>query len=256
MVDRGIPHHSNRADGHGARTNESLMNNCLFFTGTTTLCKDLCSSQWGCYMNIPLQDGRRETFSLNVAGAMCGADAARLAGYCPEHPRNARVMAWYLLKRPDVQDRIAQIREAASDKAIMDLTQCKIVLSQIARARMCDYRDERGKFIPLDKDVPNPSAIASVEYAYDPVKREPYPTRIILRDPIGAIVELCKIDGLYLKRKVEVQMSPVTHVSVVQSARAKISARISAINGVNNDRGNMDRELEDRCSEEQDDGGA
>jgi len=172
-------------------------------------------------MNIPLQDGRRETYCLNVAGAMSGADAARLAGYCREHPKNARVMAWYLLKRSDVRDRIAQLREAASDDAIMTLVQRKVVLSEIARACMSDYRDENGKFKPLDKDVPNPSAIASVEYAYNPVKREPYPVRISLRDPVNAIAELCKLDGTYKQPGKVVAVESIVSVSV-ESARSKI----------------------------------
>ena len=181
-------------------------------------------------MNIPLSDGRRETYCLNVAGgAMTGTDAARLAGYCPQNPKNARVMSWYLLKRPDVQDRIAQLREAASDKAIMTLVQRKIILSEIARACMSDYRDEHGVIRPLDKNVPNPSAIASVKYAYDSVKREPYPVRISLRDPVNAIAELCRLDGSYKKPSASVTVAPIASVVVVEDARTKLATILNKL---------------------------
>ena len=191
-------------------------------------------------MNIPLSDGRRETYCLNVAGgSMTGTDAARLAGYCPKNPKNARVMSWYLLKRPDVQDRIAQLREAASDDAIMTLVQQKIVLSEIGRARLSDYQDEHGVIRPLEGDVPNPAAIESVEYRWNPIKKEAYPWRIKLRDPVAAIAELCKLDNSYRNKKLEVSVAPTTSVVVVEDARTKLaailnklSARIAEAKGV------------------------
>ena len=202
-------------------------------------------------MNIPLLDGRRETYCLNVAGGQSGADAARLAGYCREHPKNARVMSWYLLKRADVRDRIAQLRQAASDKAILDLTQIRIILSQISRARLRDYYKD-GVLRPLDDDTPNPSAVAEVTYKYDPIHRRPVPVSLRLRDPIQAIVELCRLDGLFKGKPMSVQIAPITSVSVLQSARTKIEARIEhqVDNTIKSD--DMDSVLADRCSEEQD----
>lgn len=201
-------------------------------------------------------NGREETFCLNVAGgSMSDSDAARLAGYCPDNPQNAHTMVFYLYKRQRVHDRIAELRKAASDKAILTLVQQKIILSEIAQARMIDFRDEHGVIRPLDKDMPNPSAISSVEYAYDPIKREPYPVRISLRDPVKAIVELCKLEGLYPGRKaVSVTVAPVTSVSMDQ-ARAKLSARLEVMGkrpgsgAVESD--DIDSLVGDGCSEEQ-----
>ena len=176
-------------------------------------------------MNRPLSDGRRETYCLNVVGgAMTGTDAARLAGYCPKNPKNARVMSWYLLKRPDVQDRIAQLREAASDEAIMTLIQRKIVLSQIADSRLADYYDKDGHLNPLAEGVPNPHAVASVGFAYDPIHKKPVPVRLRLHDKINAIVELCRLDGSYKKPSASVTVAPITSVVVVEDARTKLAA--------------------------------
>ncbi len=174
-------------------------------------------------MNIPLLNGRRETYSLNVAGGHSGADSARLAGYCPLHPKNARVMAWYLLRRSDVRDRIAQLRQAASDKAILNLTQIRIILSQISRAHLRDYYKD-GVLRPLDDDTPNPSAVAEVTYKYDPIHRKPAPVSLRLRDPIQAISELCRLDGAYKQKPMSVTVAPVTSVTVVENARTKLAA--------------------------------
>lgn len=208
------------------------MGYCLLFTQSKSLLYDLYSDQWRRYMNIPLLDGRRETYCLNVAGgAMTGTDAARLAGYCTKNPKNARVMSWYLLKRPDVQDRIAQLREAASDEAIMTLVQQKIVLSEIARARLSDYQDEHGIIRPLEGDVPNPAAIESVEYRWNPIKKEAYPWRIKLRDPVAAIAELCKLDNSYRNKKpsASVSVAPITSAAMVEDARTKLAAILNKL---------------------------
>jgi len=176
-------------------------------------------------MNVALARKRHESFCLHYMSTLNGSQSALAAGYSARNPKNAHIIAWTLLKREDVQARIAQLREAASDDAIMTLIQRKVVLSEIARARMSDYRDEHGRLIPLDKDVPNRAAIASVEYAYDPVKCKPYPVRINLRDPVDAIVELSKLDGTYKQKPMSVAAERITGVSVVQTARAKISTK-------------------------------
>jgi len=171
---------------------------------------------------------KHEAFVLALLSGMTAADAARKAGYGRKNI-NVRIVAWELLQREDIQKRLTELSEATSDEAIMTLVQRKIVLSEIARARMSDYRDEHGVIRPLDKDVPNPSAIASVEYAYDPVKREPYPVRISLRDPVNAIVELCRLDGSYKKPSASVTVAPITNVVVAEDARTKLAAILNKL---------------------------
>lgn len=251
MANRRGRRYSVLTDGRVPVPDGSLMGYCLLFTPPRSLLYDLYSDQRGCYMNIPLLDGRRETYCLNVVGGQSGADAARLAGYCSENPQNARVMSWYLLKRPDVQDRIAQLRKEASDKAILNLTQIRIILSQISRARLRDYYKD-GVLRPLDDDTPNPSAVAEVTYKYDPIHRRLAPVSLRLRDPIQAISELCRLDGAYKQKPMVVQLAPITSVSVLQSARTKIEARIERQESGVIESGDIGSLGEDGCSEEQD----
>ena len=139
---------------------------------------------------------KHEAFVLALLSGMTAADAARKAGYGRKNI-NVRIIAWELLQREDIQKRLTELSEAATDEAILTMTQLKIVLSEIGRARLSDYQDEHGVIRPLDGDVPNPAAIESVEYRWNPIKKEAYPWRIKLRDPVDATVELCRLDGSY-----------------------------------------------------------
>jgi len=175
-------------------------------------------------MNVALARKRHESFCLHYMSTMNGSQAALAAGYSARNPKNAHITAWTLLKREDVQARLEELRKATADEAIMSVIEIKQVLSQIGRARLKDYQDSNGRFRPLDDNAPNPSAIAEVAYGWDPVKREAYPIRIRLRDPIDAIVELCKLDGTYKKKPMNVTVAPITSVAVVENARTKLAA--------------------------------
>ena len=166
---------------------------------------------------------KHEAFVLALLSGMTAADAARKAGYGRKNI-NIRIVAWELLQRSDIQRRLREVAEATTDEAVMTLVQRKIVLSEIGRARLIDYQDEHGVIRPLEADVPNPAAIESVEYRWDPIKKEAYPWRIKLRDPVDAIVELCKLDNSHRNKKLEVSVAPITSVAVVENARTKLAA--------------------------------
>jgi len=170
---------------------------------------------------------KHEAFVLALLSGMTAADAARKAGY-GRKDANARIVAWELLQREDIQRRLVELSEAATDEAVLSILARRQILSEIARARMCDYQDEHGVIRPLDGDAPNPVAIESVEYRWDPIKKESYPWRIKLRDPVDAIVELCKLDGSYKDKKVEASLPAITTVTVDQ-ARTKVSAKVEAV---------------------------
>ena len=175
-------------------------------------------------MNVALARKRHESFCLHYMSTMNGSQSALAAGYSARNPKNAHIIAWTLLRRKDVQARLKELAEATTDEAIMTLVQQKIVLSEIGRARLSDYQDEHGVIRPLEGNVPNPAAIESVEYRWNPIKKEAYPWRIKLRDPVDAIAELCKLDNSYRNKKLEVSVAPKTSVVVVEDARTKLAA--------------------------------
>ena len=111
----------------------------------------------------------------------------------------------------------------------MSVIRCKQVLSEIGRARLSDYQDEHGVIRPLEGDVPNPATIESVEYRWNPIKKEVYPWRIKLRNPVAAIAELCKLDNSYRNKKLEVSVAPITSVVVVEDVRTKLAAIVNKL---------------------------
>ena len=182
-------------------------------------------------MNVALARKRHESFCLHYMSTMNGSQAALAAGYSARNPKNAHIIAWTLLKREDVQARLKELRKATADEAIMTLVQQKIVLSEIGRARLIDYQDEHGAIRPLEGDVPNPAAIESVEYRWNPIKKEAYPWRIKLRDPVDAIAELCRLDGAYKKPSASVAVASINRVVVVEDARTKLAAMLNKLSG-------------------------
>jgi len=182
-------------------------------------------------MDVALARKRHESFCLHYMSTMNGSQSALAAGYSARNPKNAHIIAWTLLKREDVQARLKELAEATTDEAVMTLVQRKIVLSEIGRARLIDYQDEHGVIRPLEGDVPNPAAIESVEYRWNPIKKEVYPWRIKLRDPVDAIVELCKLDNSYRNKKLEVSVAPKTSIVLVEDARTKLAAILNKLSG-------------------------
>jgi len=253
MAGRDANYYGNYVGGSDIMLGEHPIRYNYLFLQTKPFLYDLYNDRWEAYMENSSLNGREETFCLNVAGgAMSDSAAARLAGYCRDNPQNAHTMVFYLYKRKRVRDRIAWLRAQATDKAIMDLTQVKIVLSQIARACLKDYRDSSGKFRPLDDDTPNPSAVVEVIYKFDPIKRLPYVASLHLHDPLPAIAELCRLEGAYKKPGSSVAVAPIVSVPVDQ-VRAKLLAKIETAVGHQTDNtiesGDMNSELEDGCSE-------
>ncbi|MFC1939983.1 terminase small subunit [Chloroflexota bacterium] len=134
---------------------------------------------------------KHEAFVLALLTGMTAADAARKAGYGRKNI-NVRIIAWELLQREDIQARLKELSEAATDEAIMTLRELKIRLSEIARASY-DSPDRNG-------------------------------------DPIAAMDMLCRLEGAYKTKPREVNVAPIARVIVDQARiRAKLLAKIEAV---------------------------
>jgi len=134
---------------------------------------------------------KHEAFVLALLSGMTAADAARKAGYGRKNI-NVRIIAWELLQREDIQVRLKELSEAATDEAIMTLRELKIRLSDIARA------------------------------SYDSPDRD--------GDPIKAMDMLCRLEGAYKTKPREVNVAPIASVAMDQArVRSKLLAKIEAV---------------------------
>ncbi len=138
----------------------------------------------------PLADPRQERFCLYVATDKPLGVAAELAGY---KKSSAGCSATALRKLPAIQRRIAELQKGIQSSLIMDATQRRVKLSQIARAELTQFLDEDGQPV-LRRNTPNAGAVS--EYGVKDTKYGVVRT-IRLINPIEAISELNKMDHVY-----------------------------------------------------------
>lgn len=89
---------------------------------------------------------RHEAFCLGLLRGLSAADAARGAGYGRKDV-NVRTIAWELLQRSDIRERLAELMTQATNSAVMGVIERKVRLSEWARAKYDD--PERGA-CPID----------------------------------------------------------------------------------------------------------
>jgi phage terminase small subunit len=147
---------------------------------------------------------KQERFALNYVKSpdMNATEAAIQAGYSP---KTAYAIAAENLRKPQILERITQLRKAAEDKTIASVVERKQVLTEIVRGRISQFVD--GNRINATVSDINTAAIAEVTTAEIRVGRgEDAPvidvTKLKLRDPIAAISELNKMEGVYDTRTI------------------------------------------------------
>ena len=153
-------------------------------------------------IGLPLANVRWENFAQALAKGETKSEAYRIAGF--RRLNNAGTQAARLFQNVLVQERVQHIRDAISDEKIMTMKEIQVRLSEIGRATLKDYRNEKGVLDPFADGMENQAALAQVEQEYDDEGLEPYPTKIKLRDPIPAMDMLIKLKGGYPPSRVEV----------------------------------------------------
>ena len=148
---------------------------------------------------------RQEGFCLNFFQLGNATQAAISAGYSV---KTAAEIASENLTKPMIQQRIQELREAAASSRIMSVIERKERLSEIAKARLSDYMTcgPDGSWVNIGLETVNGAALQEIvtKTEYDDAGAHPtIITRIKLRDPVGAIAELNKMDGAYAPEKQE-----------------------------------------------------
>ena len=141
-----------------------------------------------------LKSQRYETFAVHYFQTGDREASMIAAGYSPLY---AKENAPKVLNNTKVQKRLAELRKAAEDKAIMSVVERKKRLSEIGRAELTEFLDPDGK----PEITKGKSKGALNEYThvtrYDK-QGNPIVTKAVkLLNPISAIQELNKMDGVY-----------------------------------------------------------
>lgn len=147
---------------------------------------------------------KQERFALNLFQGMSQREAYLKAGYSSKQSlvtidRNA----CGLLKNNKVLTRLEELREKAQNSKIASVIERKEILSEIARASMTNFVEvgQDGAWFNIDNTNLNNHAIQSVQsktvVGKDGADDAVF-IRVNLHNPIDAIKELNKMDGVYL----------------------------------------------------------
>jgi phage terminase small subunit len=142
---------------------------------------------------------KQDRFARNLFLGMSEREAYVQAGYSSKQlPATLDRNACELAKSSKVVARREELVKQAVDASVMTVLERKRRLSELGKASLVDFMGEDGEPV-LSRDVPNNSAAS--EYSVrtrstkdgDTIKER----TLKLRDPIAAIAELNKMDGLY-----------------------------------------------------------
>jgi len=142
---------------------------------------------------------KQETFCIKYFELGNATEAALVAGYSR---KVARSIGSENLTKPDIQSRIQELRERVEDASITSVLERKQILAEIARGRLADFVEvgADGAWFNIEPEAMNSRALASAtsktivgkDGADDAVF-----IRVGLHNPIQAIAELNKMEGIY-----------------------------------------------------------
>lgn len=146
---------------------------------------------------------KQERFVINLFSGMTQYDAYLKAGYSSNTSRavidkNASVLA----SNSKVVVRLKELQSKVESEKIMDVTERKERLSEIARAKLTQFMElgKDGSWVNLGEETPNSGAIQEIhsrtEYDDNGDKPTIY-TSVKLHDPMKAIDLLNKMEKLY-----------------------------------------------------------
>jgi phage terminase small subunit len=142
-----------------------------------------------------LLTAKQEKFCLRYCETGNATQALLLAGYKSKYPN---ALASKYRRHPAIEARLAELRQAAADESVATALERKQRLTEIVRARLADFIDEDGA-PRLTKETPHHGAAADY-ITRTRTDREGNVVResaIKLHDPVGAIQELNKMEGMY-----------------------------------------------------------
>lgn len=173
------------------------------------------------YKKNGLLTQKQENFVLNYFQSGNATEAAKLVGYSTG---TARFSASRLLTKDNIQARLQELRYLATSGKVMPEIARKEKLSEFARAKLVNFVKVNGDKIEIDLEGEDNAALQEVSIeAWRGGKEgraESRTTKVKLINPIQAIAELNKMDGVYQVVPPSFQDNRVINI-IVRSERAK-----------------------------------
>lgn len=144
--------------------------------------------------------GKMEKYALGLFSGFSQRVAYKEAGYSSRGlPATLDRVACDLANRPHIVARLAELRAQAASNKVMDVVERKERLSEFGRGRIVDFLTENGAGIEVGKNSRNVGAVMELttEQVAGSGELAVIKTKVKLHNPIQAIAELNKMDGVY-----------------------------------------------------------
>lgn len=150
---------------------------------------------------------KQEDFCLAYFELKNASRAGLVAGYSP---KTAGVIGRENLLKPAIQARLAELRQAAQSAKVMPVLERKERLSEIGRGVITDHVGGNGREVEIDTKKAGSIAeiVSRTEFYKGGEEGHAEIIKLKLHNPINAIAELNKMEGVY-----EADRSPQQAVS-------------------------------------------
>lgn len=149
---------------------------------------------------------KQEKFCINYFESGNAASAATLAGYSI---KSIRSIASEILTNPNIKARIKALQEKAESAKIATVQERKQILTEILRAKLTDYIElgKDGSWVNIGPETPQSRAIQEIHSRTEYDENGEHPTihtSVKLINPIEAIKELNKMEGVYPSERIDI----------------------------------------------------
>lgn len=154
---------------------------------------------------------RERTFCQEYVLTLNATQAARKAGYAAG---SCGVRGSEMLKKSNIREYLSKIRVAAESAAVLSLHEARVILADLARARVTDYLDADGQIeIHGRKGDRAVQSIEVTEHA-DGETATRRVTKFKLHDPVSAIAKLAALNGWDKPTKSDVTIRDEKRIAV------------------------------------------
>jgi len=179
---------------------------------------------------------KQEQFCLNLFKGMTQRNAWINAGYSSNYDLAiVDVRASELAAKGKVKVRLAELREQASSPLVMAETARKERLSEIARAKLTNFVKIEGDALEIDLNGEDNAALQEVsieEWRGGKDQRvQSRTSKVKLINPIQAIAELNKMDGVYQAIPPGLQDNRVVNIFVVDKETKNLMSQVKERTG-------------------------
>jgi len=183
---------------------------------------------------------KQDRFALFLFEGLSQREAWIKAGYSSKYaPAIIDSNACRMEKTTKIQARLAELRAEVKSAAIMNVEERQERLTEIARARLTDFMElgQDGSWVNIGPETEKGGAIQEIKSRTEYDEKGSSPTvytSVKLHNPIPAIQELNKMDGVYSEPSSGYQDNRQVNIFVVDNETKDLISQVAGRTRLNN----------------------